>query len=74
MSQNVAYIRVSTEEQVEYSPDAQAKRCRDLAQIRGLGPVVVMADEGWSGTNLERPKMRELIKLIEAGEVTNLIV
>ena len=74
MSQTVAYIRVSTEEQIEYSPDAQAKRCRDLAQVRGLGPVIVLADEGWSGTNLARPRMRELIKLIEAGEVTNVIV
>jgi DNA invertase Pin-like site-specific DNA recombinase len=32
-----AYVRVSTEDQVEFSPDAQAKRCRDLARLRDLG-------------------------------------
>ena len=48
MSQTLAYVRVSTEDQIEFSPDAQAKRCRDLARLRELGPVIVLADEGWS--------------------------
>jgi len=74
MSQTLAYVRVSTEDQVEFSPDAQAKRCRDLARLRDLGPVTVLADEGWSGKNLERPAMRELLSLIEAGEVGHLLI
>ena len=74
MTKTVAYVRVSTEDQIEFSPDAQAKRCRDLARLRGLEPVTVLADEGWSGKNLERPSMRELLRLVEAGEVTHLLI
>ncbi|HVB69900.1 MAG TPA: recombinase family protein [Acidimicrobiales bacterium] len=74
MSTSVVYVRVSTEDQVEFSPDAQAKRCRDLAQLKGLGPVTVLADEGWSGKNLDRPAVRELLSLVEAGAVSNLVI
>ena len=74
MSNTVAYVRVSTEDQIEFSPDAQAKRCRDLARLRDLGPVMVLADEGWSGKNLERPAMTELLALVEAGEVDHLLI
>ena len=74
MSQTLAYVRVSTEDQVEFSPDAQVKRCRDLARLRDLGPVTVLADEGWSGKNLERPAMRELLALVESGEVEHLLI
>ena len=74
MTQAVAYVRVSTEDQVEYSPDAQAKRCRDLAKLRDLGAVKVLADEGWSAKNLDRPQMRELISMVETGQVAHLII
>ncbi len=74
MSTTVAYVRVSTEDQVEFSPDAQVKRCRDLARLRGLDPVTVLADEGWSGKNLDRPAVRELLRLVELGEVKDLLI
>jgi site-specific DNA recombinase len=74
MSQTVAYVRVSTEDQVDLSPAAQAKRCRDFARLRELGPVKVLADEGWSGKNLDRPAMRDLLALIEGGQVTDLVI
>jgi site-specific DNA recombinase len=74
MSQTLAYVRVSTEDQVEFSPDAQSKRCRDLARLRDLGPVTVLSDEGWSGKSLERPNMRELLRLVESGAVGHLLV
>ena len=67
MGQTVAYVRVSTEDQVEFSPDAQAKRCRELARLRDLGSVRVLSDEGWSGKNLDRPAMRELLHLVRLG-------
>ena len=70
----VAYVRVSTEDQVEFSPDAQIRRCRDLARLRDLGHVTVLADEGWSGKNLKRPSMRELLRLVELGEVEHLLI
>jgi site-specific DNA recombinase len=74
MSTTVAYVRVSTEDQVEFSPDAQVKRCRDLARLRGLEPVTVLADEGWSGKNLDRPAVQELLKLVELGQVKDLLI
>jgi site-specific DNA recombinase len=74
MSQTIAYVRVSTEDQIDFSPDAQAKRCRELARFRELGPVRVLADEGWSGKNLDRPAMRELLHLVESGQVAHLVI
>jgi DNA invertase Pin-like site-specific DNA recombinase len=74
MSTTIAYVRVSTEDQVEFSPDAQVKRCRDLARLRELEPVTVLADEGWSGKNLDRPAVRELLHLVELGEVSDLLI
>ena len=74
MGQTVAYVRVSTDDQTEHSPAGQAKRCRDLAQLRNLGAVTVFADEGWSGKNLDRPKLQELLGLVRDGAVSHLIV
>jgi site-specific DNA recombinase len=61
----IGYVRVSTEDQVEYSPDAQANRCRQFAKEHDLGAVTILRDDGWSGKNLERPAMRELVALVE---------
>lgn len=74
MGLTVAYVRVSTDDQVEYSPAAQAKHCRDLARLRDLGGITVLANEVWSAKNLDRPKMRELLDLVRAGSVDHLVV
>lgn len=70
----IAYIRVSTEDQVDYSPDAQRNRCVQHAISHNLGAVTFLSDEGRSGKNLDRPAMAELITLVESGEVANVIV
>jgi DNA invertase Pin-like site-specific DNA recombinase len=69
----VGYVRVSTEDQIEYSPEAQANRCRQFAKEHDLGAVTILRDEGWSGKNLERPAMRELVALVEADRVTDIV-
>jgi site-specific DNA recombinase len=69
----VGYVRVSTEDQVEYSPEAQANRCRQFAREHDLGAVTILRDEGWSGKDLERPAMRELVALVEADRVTDIV-
>ena len=74
MSQTLAYVRVSTEDQTDLSPEAQTKRCKELARWRELGPVTVLADEGVSAKNLDRPAMKRLLALIEAGEVEHLVI
>jgi hypothetical protein len=63
---------VSTDDQVEQSPDAQRRRCAEYAAQKNLGPVKFLSDEGQSGKDLERPAMQELVGLIEADQVTNL--
>lgn len=70
----IAYARVSTDDQVEHSPEAQRRRCAEYAQSKGLDVPRFLSDEGLSGKNLNRPAMQELIALIEADQVANLIV
>ncbi len=70
----IAYIRVSTEDQVDYSPDAQRNRCVQYAITHDLGAVTFLSDEGLSGKDLNRPALTELTKLVESGEVANVIV
>jgi len=36
--------------------------------------VTVLADEGWSGKNLDRPAVQELLKLVELGQVKDLLI
>lgn len=70
----IAYVRVSTDDQVEHSPEAQRRRCVEYATTRDLGIPTVLADEGWSGSTLDRPAMQELIALVEADQVAHLVV
>jgi site-specific DNA recombinase len=60
----IGYIRVSTDEQARegISLDAQAERIRALALAKGWDLQAIIEDKGFSGKNLERPGMRELIK------------
>lgn len=70
----IGYIRVSTEDQTEFSPDAQRNRCQQHAISNALGPVTFIADEGRSGKDLNRPGMARLIERVEADEVAHVIV
>jgi site-specific DNA recombinase len=73
---NVAYCRVSTEEQAAegFSIDGQAEKLRTYAQLHDLGPVIVIQDPGRSGKNLERPGLQQLLAMVEQGHVTNVLV
>ena len=70
---NVAYCRVSTEEQAAegFSIDGQAEKLRTYAQLHDLGPVTVIQDPGRSGKNLERPGLQQLLAMVEQGHVSN---
>ena len=74
MKRNAIYVRVSTDDQTDFSPDAQEKRCRELVRLRGLSDVVVFIDEGWSGKNLKRPAVREMLAEVEAGQIESVVV
>ena len=51
---------------------------RDLlesyAQAKGFENTLFLADDGYSGTNFDRPSWKKIIEMIEAGEVSTLIV
>lgn len=55
-----AYIRVSTEEQTELSPDSQIKQIRDYAKKNGfiVPDEYIFHDDGISGrTTAKRPAL-----------------
>ena len=59
-----AYIRVSTDEQTEYSPDSQLRLIRDRAQKDGvvIPDDYIFADDGISGRSADkRPAFRMMI-------------
>ncbi len=70
------YIRVSTEEQARegFSLGAQLERCRALAASRGLQAPAVYEDAGISGGAKVRPGFDRLLKDIEAGKISHVIV
>ncbi len=64
MKRAAAYIRVSTEEQVEYSPDSQLKAIRRYAENNGISlcDEYIFIDEGISGRSAEkRPSFQKMI-------------
>ena len=59
-----AYIRVSTDDQVEYSPDSQLAEIRKYAKSHGMiiPDEFVFVDEGISGKNTsKRPAFNSMI-------------
>ena len=59
-----AYIRVSTDDQIEYSPASQLEKIREYAQRNGyiLPQEYIFADEGLSGRHTEkRPEFNRMI-------------
>ena len=70
------YIRVSTQEQAKegYSIGAQEERLRAYAKAKGYTVVKVYTDPAYSGANMERPALQELIKQIEQGSADLVLV
>ena len=64
MKTAAAYIRVSTDDQIEYSPDSQLKALRDYAKRNDmiLPEEFIYIDEGISGrTTSKRPAFNRMI-------------
>jgi DNA invertase Pin-like site-specific DNA recombinase/uncharacterized Zn finger protein (UPF0148 family) len=76
MEKAFIYCRVSTEEQAEkgYSLDAQAKYCRDFAVRNGYEVAGVYRDEGRSGTNLNRPALKDLLLRVQEDKSIKAII
>ena len=70
MKTAAAYIRVSTEEQTELSPDSQIRMIRDYAKAHDmvLPESLIFADEGISGRSAE--KRPAFMRMITAAKTT----
>ena len=70
------YIRLSKEDEHEgpsQSVQNQEALLRDFIHRQGLQLADVYIDDGWSGTNFDRPAFRRMLADIEAGLVNMVI-
>lgn len=71
----VGYARVSTENQLEnYSIPQQEQRLTAYALAKGWELCKIFIDGGYSGGNMERPGLQELLHIVEAGGVDAVLV
>jgi site-specific DNA recombinase len=70
------YIRVSTIEQAEegYSLGEQEERLIKYCEAMGWEVIKVYIDPGYSGGNMERPGLKEMISEIENGNADIVLV
>ena len=70
------YIRVSTDAQAEegYSIEAQQKELISYCQLNNMPSYELYIDGGYSGANLNRPRMQELIADIKSGKIDAVVV
>lgn len=69
MQKGACYIRVSTNDQTEFSPDAQLKAIRNYAKSNNilLDDEYIFIDEGISGRKADkRPAFQEMIKIAKS--------
>lgn len=73
----IGYVRVSTQEQAQagFSLSAQRGRLEAFAQATNREPIDdFLVDDGFSGSSLDRPAMKELLARIERREIGAVLV
>lgn len=70
------YVRVSSQEQADegYSIGEQTERLKKYADAMGWTVYKIYVDPGYSGGNIDRPGLNEMIKDVEAGEIDTVVV
>lgn len=70
------YLRVSTKEQAEegYSLSEQGERLIKYCEAMGWEVIRVFVDGGYSGSNIDRPAMQEMIAEIKKGNADIVLV
>lgn len=76
MKHTALYLRVSTEAQADegYSLAAQGEKLEAYCRMKGIERFRRYVDGGFSGSNLSRPAMAELIEAIRGGKVDRVVV
>ena len=73
----ILYGRLSQEDERAGESNSilhQRELLESYAQAKGFENTLFLADDGYSGTNFDRPSWKKIIEMIEAGEVSTLIV
>lgn len=75
-SRTAIYIRVSTQEQAMegYSIQAQTERLQAYCKAKCWGIFHTYTDAGFSGSNMQRPALSQLLEDVEAGRVDCVLV
>lgn len=70
------YVRVSTDEQAEqgFSLDIQKERLLAFCKSQGWDDTRIYIDDGYTGTNLDRPAMKRMIRHIEEKKIHTVVV
>ena len=69
------YLRVSTEQQIEnYSIPLQQERMKSFCKSKGWDAMTEYVDAGYSGSNLDRPALKQLQKDLEDKKINRVIV
>jgi len=70
------YLRVSTEAQADegYSLAAQKEKLEAYCRMKGIESFRSYVDGGFSGSNLSRPAVTELVEAIRGGAVERVVV
>jgi len=74
---NILYERLSRDDELNGESNSitnQKKILEDYAVKNGFEPFLHISDDGYSGTNFQRPGWQELIEKIERDEVATLII
>ncbi len=76
MKKAALYIRVSTDAQFEegYSVDAQKEMLAAYCTTKGWKKYEFYIDGGFTGSNIERPAMRQLIEDVKRGQIGAVVV
>lgn len=76
MKHTALYLRVSTEAQADegYSLAAQAEKLEAYCRMKGIAQFERYVDGGFSGSNLTRPAITQLVEAIRAGNVERVVV
>ena len=76
MKKYALYIRVSTDFQFEegYSVDAQKEMLAAYCKSRNVKDYEFYIDGGWSGSNIERPRIQQLIEDIKHDKISAVVV
>lgn len=72
----VGYVRVGTQEQatVGVSLDAQRDKLRAYCKLNDIALTDILADEGLSGSTMDRPGLQTALRMIRSGQASTLIV